>query len=675
MKERINSSELKDFLVDFEKNSETHILEEGKEKDDIIEIAKTKGINLRNNKDLAGFKTVFTFAEKANKNGARLPKKQLLRSLPSLIGKPVDIDHIRNMVVGHYIDYRFRTNDSAVIAYGVFYKSNFGKEWEQAKKLFKSNKLGTSFEIWCPKNKRKNLDDGTYELCEMEIAGGGLMFKQDPAFEDAMVLELAKKNIKSMEKELVFASENKYRKEEIITADYWKDSIKENLNKLHQEKESQIKQVEAEQKALHSVKCSNCTHQFERGIEGEIKCPNCFSILKSDGSVDFPPQVVDFKVHCPNCREKQWRIVDTKEDNANVKCMNCTKEYNLKFSKPESDDILDKIRFVYNTSVTCPQCSSSVGISTTSDIKNHEAKCEKCGLGFNVDIEKVDRFKQVEKISEVEPTPKKTESSEEGGENEMTDKNKEEQKVEAEAEETKAEVTTKDEVKVEDTPKAEEKKEETKAEEVKEETTSDEKEAVVKSSTDDKAETEEETPDVSEDSTENSKESETSEVSQDSVSETEKDAQEDTPQEKQEQVEKSSTDNRLRKLLDRAVAKIVALKKETKLAKASLETSSQQDIAKIKEDAKAKIELYKASAKTIIERQAELGNYEHSLSDKDILDDDKFAKAKLEKENSELKAKMETSSDVIGIKSKKDDQYFDDKRAEINQKAFGPSKS
>jgi len=198
MSDKVTTLSIRDFLQDHLSNSETSILEEGKEKDDILEVAEARGYNLKNNTDLAGFKTIYTFAKIANKNKQRLPKDILLKALPGIIGKPVDIDHIRNYVIGHYIDYRYRTQEDMVIAYGVFYKSNFGKEWARAEQLFKLGKLGTSYEIWCPKSKRKKLPDGTFELTTIEIAGGGLMFKETPAFDKALVLNLSSDRSKSL---------------------------------------------------------------------------------------------------------------------------------------------------------------------------------------------------------------------------------------------------------------------------------------------------------------------------------------------------------------------------------------------------------------------------------------------------------------------------------------------
>ena len=213
-KEIVNSAIVQEFLADFEQNSTIELLEEGKERDEILQIAEARGIKLKNRISLAGFKTVYTFANKANKNKARLPKKELLKALPTLVGTPVDIDHMRNYVVGHYIDYRYIVKDDSVIGYGVFYKANFEDEWENAKKLFKAGKLTTSYEIYSPKNKRKTLKDGTFELYNMEIGGGALLFKEKPAFADAKVLEIAKLHIAKEEDNLVYAS--KYRCEDII---------------------------------------------------------------------------------------------------------------------------------------------------------------------------------------------------------------------------------------------------------------------------------------------------------------------------------------------------------------------------------------------------------------------------------------------------------------------------
>ena len=147
MSQKLTNTGITNWLEDFTKNSKTTIIESGRAKAEIIAIAEAKGINLKNNTDLAGFKTVYTFANKANGNRTRVPKQLLLKALPTIVGKPVNIDHIRNYVVGYYIDYRYNMAEDKVIAYGIFFKSNFGHEWEEAKSLIKSGKLSTSHEM------------------------------------------------------------------------------------------------------------------------------------------------------------------------------------------------------------------------------------------------------------------------------------------------------------------------------------------------------------------------------------------------------------------------------------------------------------------------------------------------------------------------------------------------
>jgi hypothetical protein len=63
MSEKLTNSSVQEFLKDYLANSETQILEEGKEKTDILEVAQARGYNLKDNPDLAGFKTIFTFAD------------------------------------------------------------------------------------------------------------------------------------------------------------------------------------------------------------------------------------------------------------------------------------------------------------------------------------------------------------------------------------------------------------------------------------------------------------------------------------------------------------------------------------------------------------------------------------------------------------------------------------
>jgi len=409
MEKKITNLEIQDFLSDFEANSETQILEEGKEKNDLIAIAKVKGINLKNNKDLAGFKTIYTFANKANKNQARLPKEVLLKALPTMIGKPVNIDHQRRYVVGHYIDYRYKAKEDMVIAYGVFYKSNFGEEWEETRKLFKTKKLATSYEIWCPAEKRHYLEDGTYELLEQEIAGGALLHQEEPAFAGAKVLELAKHSLDKQPEELVYSK--KYKEGELITSQTSEYTVSVDATT----KDAPfVTSADTTSVTVSTIKCSNCQEEFSFNGTGDIKCPRCLAILDTQGNMKYPPQIKDFKVLCPSCKVNRWLIIGKDDKEVKLRCGQCSKEYKATFDKKKRDELLDKVDFVYTGSISCYQCSNRIYVSGVSSIRNRTVKCKRCGLEFSYDILN-EAYKKISNIVEI----KKEETSEKGGQKTM----------------------------------------------------------------------------------------------------------------------------------------------------------------------------------------------------------------------------------------------------------------
>ena len=79
---KITNIGIQEFLFDYKTKSETVILEEGREKNELIQIAKAKGMDIKNSRDLALFKTIYAFTDKANSNGAILPQKDLLKVYP-----------------------------------------------------------------------------------------------------------------------------------------------------------------------------------------------------------------------------------------------------------------------------------------------------------------------------------------------------------------------------------------------------------------------------------------------------------------------------------------------------------------------------------------------------------------------------------------------------------------
>lgn len=439
MLEWINNLELAEFLKDYETSCEVVILEEGKEKNELLAIAKAKGINLANNRDLAGIKVIYAFADKANANKARLPKRVLLKALPTMIGKPINIDHIRKYVIGYYIDYRYIQKEDKVIGYGIIFKSNFQDEWKKLSALFQAKKLTTSYEVWCPKNKRMYREDGTYELTEQEIAGGAIMFREEPAFEDAKVLEIAKKVIEgalNADADLVYAS--KYREEDVVysanavvleTAKE-EDKVAEDKTKQeevkNQEPEPKKEEPKEEPKSPEGKPlCENCKTEIEMALfpegQGTVKCPKCFAIVDRAGKMIYPPQIIEFDLSCPNqaCGSKNWLLMAKKDKTHKIKCLSCAKEYEITFEVPKVNEMIEMIPFVYQGSASCLQCGTRIHFSQVSSKKVADLKCKRCGLAFDYNTEIGNNTKKkIIGIRALDETDM-VKSSAEGGKSEM----------------------------------------------------------------------------------------------------------------------------------------------------------------------------------------------------------------------------------------------------------------
>ena len=794
MEKKLTNLEVQEFLTDFEANSETFILEEGsKEKNELEKIAEARGIKVKDSRDLAVFKTIYAFTDVPNSNGAILPKAELLRVLPQIVGKPININHERRFVVGHYIDYRYKQKDSQINAYGIYYKSNFGKEFEEAKKLLKKKKLSSSFEIWSPKDKRKIKEDGSYELHQMEIAGGALIYEDknnEPAFKDAKVLAIGKQQ-DSPNLELVYAS--KYKEDEIITC-------KGDKCKLEKAQETLAPK---ETPAIAKIKCSNCGEEFDSGVIDKIKCPKCFAILDKSGNMIYPPQIIDFKMLCPSCSTNNWLILSKKEDKVKVRCSGCSKEYNLSFATEQKKDIIDKINFVYSSKVSCLQCHKPIYVLGTSTTKTKNVKCKKCGLEFSYDITH-DRYKKISKIEEVIPEKNKIdnakESSEEGGQKMAKEKkvekvskkvedkiikefaegfgklvDKEMEKAKEKREKEVKEIPKVEKIKSTDKKETESKKDEVKKEEsVAKETPKTEKaqETPVEPVKEEKSKTEvKETPKAEEPKVEakieKKEEKVTVEKAEEPIKETTNEevkstikaeepkedlSKEDKPiearfeykvetlDEKLEEVEPAELDDSARMtyqqrktLPDNMFAVVVTVKdkrtgKSRKIRKypindephvrnalarlgqpkskatlqklgVSLEAVRRKvlrrarqlkmtqlleryksgvrkvatrvkELRKEKASLEKKVELYKNKAKTILERQAELGEG-CELTEEEILNDDKFGKVKAEKELAKAKAELNKGNDIVGAKKLlRDEKWYADKRNAIDREAF-----
>lgn len=173
------------FFEDWSINSEYEILEEGKNTDELKEIAIKKGLKVPS-KDLAIFKCKYAMVDAQNKNKCTLPKKEVKKSLKTLNGKAIDKDHLRKSTIGYWLDAEL--DDDVIIAYGAFWKSNFPEDYIDIKERMQQGHVKISFEAW---GDRQFKEDGSYDLTDIEFAGGALLFDTQPAFPDAEVMEFS----------------------------------------------------------------------------------------------------------------------------------------------------------------------------------------------------------------------------------------------------------------------------------------------------------------------------------------------------------------------------------------------------------------------------------------------------------------------------------------------------
>lgn len=204
-------NDVNSFLKDLTYGSSFRFLEEGKDGDKLKEIASKKGIVLPAH-DLAVFECIYAFTDRQNKNGCTLPRAEVENSLPTLIGKSIDLDHFRKNVVGHWIDAKL--DGDKIIAYGCVFKGSFEEDFNVIKELFDKGNLAVSFEAW---GDRVPNETG-YDLTSCEFAGGALLLKSEPAFDGAGVLELAKTRVLEFAKVMTAPKEFAHAKDPLESA-------------------------------------------------------------------------------------------------------------------------------------------------------------------------------------------------------------------------------------------------------------------------------------------------------------------------------------------------------------------------------------------------------------------------------------------------------------------------
>lgn len=262
------------LLEDMTYNTRYEFLEEGKHKSELEAIAKKRGIKLPA-RDLAPFKARYAFVDRQNKNGCVLPKEEVKKALETLNGKAIDFDHFRKNVVGYWIDSSLDGDE--ILATGMFLKGNFPEDYEQIKKLMEQDVVSISFEAW---GKKDVQEDGSYNLRNIEFAGGALLLKEKPAFPGSEVLEMSEERVLELAK--------------ILTKpDQFIHSEKGNreMNDLDFESARYyISDIQSIMRMIDEVECMNCKEKGWMDIQSldfannkaNLRCVHCDAMMEAN---------------------------------------------------------------------------------------------------------------------------------------------------------------------------------------------------------------------------------------------------------------------------------------------------------------------------------------------------------------------------------------------------------
>ncbi len=311
----MKSDIVKISFEDISFNSKIRVLEDAKDRNKLEEIGQKRGLILPS-PDIAIFECIYAMIDEENKNKCTIPNEEVDKALDTLIGKAVDIDHLRKRTTGWWID-ACRKNDE-IRAYGAFWKSNFKEEYKGFKERADKEGLTVSFEAWG--NRVYENNSSSYNLRDIHFAGGALLDKETPAFDKARVLEFAK--IMTPPNEFIHNGELKMK-----------------------------------------VKCEYCDIEFDYAslteyISGSVKCPNCSSIINREGKLQYV-------FSCENFREEakftafdlqtMIRLMDE------VECLTCKKKYGLMMKEIDFENSTSKVK--------CTYCNGEMQIEFTPSAK------------------------------------------------------------------------------------------------------------------------------------------------------------------------------------------------------------------------------------------------------------------------------------------------------------------
>jgi len=300
-------------------NTDYKILEWGKDDDEIKEIAIKRGLVIPS-KDLAIFKGRYALVDTENKNKCTLPAKEVKKALKTLIGKAIDKDHFRRATIGYWLDAELE--DEEIISYGAFWKSNFPEEYQIIKDKMTSGKMKLSFEAW---GDRVYKEDGSYDLTNIEFAGGALLFDTEPAFPNAEVMEFSNRVLE-------FAK--------IISKQG--DNLMENLDKYIEELASKSEISEEELGKLPKEVTDCVKNKTKEGIKPVDAVKQCWLEYKKLQKSNVEEAKLDFnydyntiarmiyQAKCKVCDSIGWNEVlsiDFENSKLRYKCNNCQTVY------------------------------------------------------------------------------------------------------------------------------------------------------------------------------------------------------------------------------------------------------------------------------------------------------------------------------------------------------------
>lgn len=292
--------ELNNFLRTLTYGMQYTILEESKNKDELAAVAEKHHLMVPC-KDLSVFKGTYAFVNEENLNGCTLPKDEVEKALNTLNGKSVDFDHLRKKIVGYWLEGSMQGD--AIVAYGVFFKGSLVDEYEELQTLFNEGKLKISFEAWGNRI-YTNGSTTSYELKDIEFAGGALLINTTPAFPGASVLELAK----NMKAPVSFIIE---KGEDINMA--------KNKNKFMELSRFYLGDLESMLGLLSQVQCPGCGEPYSQDVNsidfmGGTMDTTCY-LCDANCTVNMTPKVKQNNENASSYKEAKIKL---KEDNPNL---------------------------------------------------------------------------------------------------------------------------------------------------------------------------------------------------------------------------------------------------------------------------------------------------------------------------------------------------------------------